>query len=231
MNIPNEWLFPENLTQAAEVQRSLSRQVITEDRLPDINCVAGLDVSNNLRDPEHKIYAAVVCLSIPDLKILETQSVTFVTRFPYIPGFLGFREAPALVMAFEKLARKPDLIMVDGHGISHPRRFGIASHLGVLLDCPSIGVGKSVMVGTPKSPLGPEPGARTPLIWKGETVGMVVRTRQNANPLYISTGHRISLETSVDWVLSSCRGYRLPEPTRQAHLAANTARTNGSLLY
>jgi deoxyribonuclease V len=143
---------------------------------------------------------------------------------PYVPGLLGFREIPALLAAWEKLRAKPDLVLVDGHGVAHPRRLGIAAHLGVMLDVPAIGVAKSVLVGGEDPPLADEPGAETPLVWRGERIGTALRTRRRSNPLYVSIGHRVSLETAVAWVRRATNTYRLPEPTRQAHLAANALR-------
>jgi deoxyribonuclease V len=138
-------------------------------------------------------------------------------RMPYIPGLLSFREAPAVLGAFKKLHRKADLVMVDGQGIAHPRRLGIASHLGLWLDLPTIGCGKTLFVGHyDKNALGLEAGSWVPLLHKQEIIGAVVRTRTRVSPMIISTGHRISLETSIHYVLACAKGYRLPEPTRQA---------------
>ena len=223
-DIPHQWLYPQNLEEAAAVQRLLAERVSLQDDSTPVETLAGVDVSNNLRDPDNMIYAAVVTLNFPFLKVTDKAGMDQQAQFPYIPGFLGFREAPAIVEAFQKLAHPPDLILVDGHGISHPRRLGIASHLGVLLDRPTIGVAKSVLVGKPSGELGPEPGDSVPLLWKGQQIGMVLRTKRRANPLYISPGHKISLPTAIDWVLKCLTGYRLPEPTRQAHLAANEFR-------
>lgn len=206
------------------MQRHLAEQVQKEPFNGPIQRVAGVDVSNNLRDPEGWIYAAIVVLSWPALTVLETATDSFQSTFPYIPGFLGFREAPALVQAYAQLTQKPDVLFVDGHGVSHPRGLGIASHLGVLLDCPAIGVAKSILVGKPAREPGPMPGDQAPLVWKGQEIATVLRTRKNTNPLYISVGHRLSQTQAVEWVLAACKGYRLPEPTRQAHLAANVLR-------
>jgi len=143
---------------------------------------------------------------------------------PYVPGLLGFREVPALLAAWEKLRAKPDLLLVDGHGVAHPRRLGIAAHLGVVLDVPAIGVAKSILVGAEDPPLPDEAGTETPLAWKGERIGTALRTRRRANPLYVSIGHRVSLPTAVAWVRRATVAHRLPEPTRHAHLAANALR-------
>lgn len=222
--IPTDWLFPPTLAVASEVQRELATRVVAEDDLGPVAIVGGTDISSKGRDPTAPIHAALVALEPPMLKVREVAGASMVPPFPYVPGYLGFREAPALVDAFEQLRRKPDLLFVDGQGLSHPRGFGIACQLGVLLDVPAIGVAKSILIGRPAGELGPNAGDRVPLVWKGRTVGMALRTKPRTNPLFISAGHRISLETAVDWVLRTCRGYRLPEPTRQAHLAANVIR-------
>jgi deoxyribonuclease V len=163
-------------------------------------------------------------LSFPDLRVVETAGAVARAAMPYVPGLLGFREIPALLAAWEKLRAKPDLLLVDGHGVAHPRRLGIAAHLGVVLDVPSIGVAKSVLVGAEEAPLADEPGAETPLVWRGERIGTALRTKRRSNPLYVSIGHRVSQETAVAWVRRATGTYRLPEPTRQAHLAANALR-------
>ena len=144
--------------------------------------------------------------------------------FPYIPGLLGFREVPLLVELYQKLTLKPDLLFVDGHGICHPRKLGIASHLGIVLDIPTIGVAKSILVGEIEKPLGDDIGSLSPLIWKGETIGMAVRTKRRCSPLIISAGHKVTLDYAVELVLSCLKGYKLPEPTRQSHLAAGICR-------
>ena len=159
--------------------------------------------------------AAVVLLSYPDLEIQERHVYEEPVRMAYIPGLLSFREAPCVLGAFAQLRQQPDLVMVDGQGIAHPRRLGIASHLGLWLDLPTIGCAKSILTGHHAS-LSEEAGAWVPLLDKGETIGAVVRTRTGVKPMIISLGHRISLETSLHYVLACCKGYRLPEPTRQA---------------
>lgn len=222
--VPHDWLYPASLHAAAEVQRELARRVVREDALGPVATVAGVDTSMKWRDSTGPIHAAIVQLDWPGLAPRATAAVSAPSPIPYVPGFLGFRECPGLVGAYRKLPTAPDLVFVDGHGISHPRGLGIASHLGVLLDRPTIGVAKSILVGEPAGPLGPEPGDCTPLVWKGETIAMVLRTRRRARPVYVSIGHRMSLETAVAWVQRTVRGYRLPEPTRLAHEAANAQR-------
>lgn len=222
--IPQHWLFPPSLKEAAVIQRQLAEQVIIEDQFSELNYIAGMDVSNNPFDPAQIIHAAVVILKKPDAQIIETATASQKQRFPYVPGFLGFREAPVLVAAFQQLKIIPSLIFVDGHGISHPRGLGIASHIGVLLDCSTIGVAKSILVGEYASPLGDEPGAQTPLVWQNRQIATVLRSKKRALPLIISPGHKISLESAVNMVKNYLNNYRLPEPTRQAHLAANHCR-------
>ena len=164
--------------------------------------------------------AAAVVLNFPELEVQDRVLVRQPTRFPYIPGLLSFREIPAVLQALERLQRLPDLLLCDGQGYAHPRRFGLACHVGVLTDIPSIGAAKSRLLGT--HGLLPEAkGSRIPLLDQGETIGMVVRTRARVSPLYISLGHRIGLESAVDYVMACCPHYRLPETTRQAHRLAS----------
>lgn len=222
--IPPEWLHPSSLKEATAIQRLIAERVRDEDAFGPVECVCGADVSHIRWDPAKVIHAALVTLEARTLAMTGGAGASEPARFPYVPGYLGFREAPALVAAWQGLSRVPDLLFVDGHGRSHPRGLGIASHLGVLLDVPTIGVAKTLLVGNIPEPPGPEPGDRAPLVWRGKTIGMAVRTKRRANPVYVSVGHRISLETAVEWVLRTRSGYRLPEPTRQAHLAANALR-------
>ncbi len=224
MDVPDSWLFPDSIDEAKKIQRVMAERVILEDDFQNCRFIGGMDVSNNLYDPKQMIYASAVVFSNPSLEVMERSAVAQKQSFAYIPGLLGFREAPALVEAFKKLKKKPSLLMVDGHGISHPRGLGIASHIGVLLDIPTIGVAKSILVGQPKASLGLEAGAQVPLVWKNKTLGVLLRTKVRSNPLIISCGHKISLKTAVELVQRCLRGYRLPEVTRQAHLAANACR-------
>jgi deoxyribonuclease V len=214
----------ESIQKALQLQQELARKVLQEDAFGPIDLIGGMDISCNLYDPAQMVYAAAVVLSYPDLHVVAQATISQKQTFPYVPGFLSFREAPALIAAFEKLPLKPDLIFVDGHGIAHPRKLGIASHIGVLLDIPTIGVAKSILVGAPEKPLASYPGSQTPLHWKGECLAILLRSKLRSRSLIISPGHRISLPTAVEYVQKSLRGYRLPEPTRQAHLAANRCR-------
>lgn len=199
---------------AIALQKELAQRVILEDRVGEVHYVAGVDMAIN---EEHEAArAAVVLLSYPDLEIVERHIYEEPVRMPYVPGLLSFREAPAVLGALDQLRQRPDLIMADGQGIAHPRRIGIATHLGLWLDIPTIGCAKSLLTGTyKKTDLAEEAGSWVPLISHHETIGAVVRTRTGVNPMFISPGHLISLETSIRYVLA-CSKYRLPEPTRQA---------------
>jgi deoxyribonuclease V len=212
-------LHPWNLApaEAQRVQRELATRVERTDRLGEVRTVAGIDISAN--DHTGMGRAAVVLLSFPELEEIAVAREERSLSMPYVPGLLSFRESPIILGAMARLAQPPDLLMVDGQGIAHPRRFGIASHLGLLLDLPAIGCAKSILRGK-HAPLPDEVGAQAQLVDGSEVVGMAVRTRRHSTPIYISIGHRISLETAVRYVLNCCRGYRLPEPTRLAHLRA-----------
>lgn len=222
--IPAAWLAPPDFATARTAQLALAARVVETDALGPVRLIAGVDISSTRFDPRKLVHAGIVVLRWPELDVVATASATLVATMPYVPGYLGFREVPALRAAWAKLAVTPDLTMVDGHGIAHPRRFGVATHLGVVLDVPTIGVAKSPLVGAPAAALGEAPGLSQPLVWKGAVLGAVLRTRRGAKPLYVSPGHRVSVATALDWVQRCGQGYRLPEPTRLAHAAANTAR-------
>lgn len=206
--------------EARTLQTQLSQEVIPEDQLGAVNVVAGVDVG--FEDEGQTTRAAVAVLSFPELKLLDQQVVRRPTLMPYIPGYLSFREVPALIEALELLTSLPDLILCDGQGLAHPRRLGLACHLGVLTNIPTIGVAKTRFIGR-HQPVGEHKGDWQPLIDKGEEIGVVLRTRDRVKPLYISIGHRISLPTAVEYVLRCTPKYRLPETTRQAHRLASVA--------
>ncbi len=211
--------WPQSADEAIAIQQELRKKVITTDQFGEVKQVAGIDVGFEADGTVTR--AAVVVLTFPGLNVVERVLARKPTTFPYIPGLLSFREIPALLEALGQLKTTPDLILVDGHGTAHPRRLGIASHLGVLLDWPTIGVGKSRLVGSHAEP-GPEHGDWQPLIHYKETIGAVLRTRKGTNPLYISGGHRVSLPSAINFVLRCTTKYRLPETTRAAHhLASN----------
>lgn len=203
--------------EAVSIQQMLAPRII-HDRpldLDSIRLVAGVDVS--VRDGNSR--AAVVVMRFPELTIIETVTAAQPTPFPYVPGLLSFREGPALVAAFEKLERTPDVFIFDGMGRIHPRRIGIAAHMGLWLQKPAIGCGKSHYLGD-YAPPGPARGDFSPLTHDGEVLGAVLRTRQNVKPVYISPGHLADIESAVALALACATRYRLPEPVRMAHKAA-----------
>lgn len=205
--------------EAIAIQNRLRREVITRDDLPaEMRRVAGVDVG--FENQGSVTRAAVAVLSHPDLALVEFRLARLPTAFPYVPGLLSFREVPAILAALEGLELLPDLLLVDGQGLAHPRRFGIACHLGVLTGLPAIGVGKTRLTGS-HAELPPHRGARVALLDREEEIGAVLRSRAGVRPLYISIGHRISLATSVDWVMRCTTRYRLPETTRWAHRLAS----------
>lgn len=203
---------------AVALQRRLANQVVTVDQIGQVRFVAGADVG--FEDQGRITRAAVVVLRFADLSAVQQVVVRQPTHFPYIPGLLSFRECPALLAALEKLTVTPELLLCDGQGIAHPRRFGIACHLGVLTGLPSIGVAKTRLVGR-HGAVPEERGNWTPLLDKGETVGAVLRTRPRVKPLFISAGHRISLSTAIHYVMACTTRYRLPETTRIADRLAS----------
>jgi deoxyribonuclease V len=224
IDINPKFLYPESLDEAILIQKKLAEQISAEDDFDPPNFFGGMDVSNNLFDPKQMIYATSLILDAKTLSVIEHKSAFEKQEFPYITGFLGFREAPALIHALQSLSQKPDLLFVDGQGIAHPRGLGIASHIGVLANIPTIGVAKTILVGKPQKELGSQVGDYVFLFAKEKKVGVLLRTKRNCKPLVISIGHRISLSTAIEYVLKCSKGYRLPEPTRQAHLAANNFR-------
>lgn len=206
-------------TEAIALQRELASDVECVDRLPEkITRVAGVDVG--FEDGGRIARAAVAVLSFPDLAPMEQSIARLDTAFPYIPGLLSFRELPAVLEALAHLSEPPDVILCDGQGRAHPRRFGIACHLGLLLDLPTLGVGKTRLIGEHEEP-GPERGDWTALLDKGEIIGATLRTRPGVKPLYISGGHRVGLESAVRLTLACLTRYRLPETTRAAHRLAS----------
>ena len=209
--------------RAREIQNDLrARLILHNEGIPrTIQTVAGADVSYS--KGSNTFFAAVVILDFPTMKIIEQASSSGIVDFPYIPGLLTFREGPVLLEAFRKLTISPDVIIFDGQGIAHPRGIGLASHMGLFLNTPSIGCGKTRLVGSYDEP-GNEPGDYSPLVHNSEPVGAVLRTKRNVKPVFVSQGHKIGSKKAIEITLSSCRGYRLPEPTRRAHLAAGEIR-------
>ncbi|WP_414502770.1 deoxyribonuclease V [Zymobacter sp. IVIA_5232.4 C2] len=232
--------WTEDPRAAIQLQKALAPRVIREDRLPaSVDLIAGVDVGFEPLDPKRNARvdpaapsltrAVIVVMEYPSLRVVEQVLHRQPTTMPYIPGLLSFRELPAILEAYACLEHRPDLLMVDGMGIAHPRRMGIATHLGLWLDKPSIGVGKSRLCGR-HTDVPDVKGAMVPLIDKGEEVGRVMRSREGVKPLYISQGHRISLETACDWVRACLTRYKLPEPTRQADRLASRRTREGVLM-
>jgi deoxyribonuclease V len=207
--------------EAVALQKSLRERVVLKPLDREIETVAGADISFNKYEPT--LYAGIVVLRLPSLEVLEEVGVVSETRFPYVPGLLSFRESPPVLEAWSKLKTEPDAVMFDGQGIAHPRRVGIASHVGLIIERPTLGCAKSVLVGKYEEPP-PERGSWTPLVDKGETVGAALRTKDRVNPIYVSPGHLIDLAGAIELTLKCNGGYRQPEPTRRAHLLVNALR-------
>ncbi len=197
-----------------KIQERLSKKVRCEPLKKEVSLIAGVDVSVK----EKKGIACIVVMEYPEMRKVEVSIAKKEIRFPYIPGFLSFREGPVILKAIKKLKNIPDLFLFDGQGIAHPRGIGIASHIGVLIDMPTVGCAKSVLCGSYKEP-GIEKGSWSPLIYKNRTVGAVLRTRKGVKPIVVSVGHRITLSQAIKIVLDSCK-YRIPEPIRYAHMIA-----------
>lgn len=208
--------WPRTEEEALAVQDELRSRVIDEPGPAAPITVAGLDVA--YAEDDSRLAAAVVVLNLADLSIADTAVVRGTPAFPYVPGLFAFREVPALMDALERLSVRPDVLICDGHGLAHPRRFGLAAHLGVLTDLPSFGVGKTRLVGD-WEPVAEQRGARSPLIDSGETVGAVLRTRSGVKPVFVSAGHRIGLDRACDLTLRLTPHFRLPETTRIADRA------------
>jgi len=209
--------------EAIAVQQSLRGQVVTHNALGPVRTVAGVDIST----AHKRAHAAIVVLRFPELEPLEAAEADLPLTFPYVPGLLAFREAPAILAAAQGLRIEPDLLILDGQGLAHPRRMGIASHVGVILDKPSIGCAKSILCGH-CAQVGAAAGDYAELVDKGEIIGAAVRTREGTQPVYVSIGHRVDLPTAISYVLHCCGGYRLPEPTRWAHRVAGGDRLPSS---
>ena len=217
MNVarPDSWQV--SISEAKDIQRSLAGKVSGSGEVESPRFIAGVDIS--VKREVGQATGAVVILQYPELRVVEVKVIGGRLDFPYIPGLLSFRESPLILAACQELAMVPNLILVDGQGIAHPRRMGLASHLWLFLDTPTIGCAKSLLCGQHEVP-GREPGSYAEIRDGEEVIGAALRTKLGVNPVYISIGHRICLESAIYWVLKCCRGYRLPEPARLAHLAA-----------
>ncbi len=207
--------------EARRLQAELASRVVAGPALElgGVRRVAGADVSTQ----GDRAYATVAVLDFPGLSVVEVQGFEAPLEFPYVPGLLAFREIPSVVGALRKIETAVDAVILDAQGLAHPRRMGLASHIGLFLDVPTVGCAKSLLVGKFEEP-GPEKGSATDLVHRGEVVGKVVRTREGVSPVYVSVGNGIDLDSAVELVLACCTKYRLPEPTRQAHNAANRLR-------
>ncbi len=210
-----------NPDEAIKIQNELRGLVKVEDLKKEINYIAGADISFD--KGSNVVYAGIVVLKFPELEEIEHSLVITEVSFPYIPGLLSFRESPALIKAWEKIEVVPDVVVIDGQGIAHPRRFGIASHFGVLIDRPTIGCAKSLLIGKYDEPA-EKTGSYSYLYDSGEIVGVALRTRDNVQPVFVSIGHKITLEESIKIILQTVKGFRIPEPTRHAHNLVNALR-------
>ena len=215
-------LHPWNVSpqEAVAIQLRLRSRLHLEGAGP-FATVAGIDVSYD--ETSKLMFAGVVVMSGDGRRVVGTGTAVTRVRFPYIPGLLSFRETPAAIKAWTRLKTLPDCLICDGHGLAHPRRFGLACHLGLLLCVPSIGCAKSPLVGRYSTP-GKRRGSVQPILDNGEQIGVVLRTRHGVSPVFVSQGHRISLGAAIQTVLDTCCGYRLPEPTRRAHLLVTEMR-------
>ena len=210
-----------SVQEAFRIQKELVGQLVREDDFGRVESIAGIDVS--FSPQRNLLYAAIVVIDAETLEPLDVACASLEPVFPYIPGLLTFREGPVVQEAYAKLEREPDLLMFDGQGVAHPRGLGLAAHMGVLMDMPSIGCAKSRLVGEFKEPK-QKRGAMRTLSLHRKKIGVVLRSKDNTKPLFVSPGHRISIETAAEWVLGTGKGYRLPEPTRLAHLEAGRAK-------
>jgi len=207
--------------EALEIQNRLRAKLDLGREPVVVETVAGIDVSYALGSD--RLYSAIVVVHLPELATIDTATAAGRVTFPYVPGLLSFREAPVVIKAWERLSLRPDCLVCDGQGLAHPRRFGLACHLGLVLDTPSLGCAKSLLVGEYRMPAGAR-GSSEPLWHQGEQVGLVLRTRAGVAPVFVSQGYRISLDKAAELVMSCCLRYRLPEPVRRAHLLVNEVR-------
>ncbi|MBO0950036.1 deoxyribonuclease V [Fibrella forsythiae] len=219
MNPLHEW--PDSPEAAIAIQQQIRGQVRIQPLTGPVETIAGCDISFNKF--EETVYAGIVVLRLDTLETIAEATAITTTSFPYVPGLLSFREIPALLEAWNNLTIMPDVVVFDGHGIAHPRRLGIAAHAGLWLNRPTLGCGKSVLVGRYEEPA-LERGSWSPMLHRGEIIGAALRTKNKVNPVYVSPGNLIDLETSVSLMLQCDGGYRIPEPTRRAHNLVNTVR-------
>jgi deoxyribonuclease V len=205
--------------EAIELQKQLAHEVVREDKFKEpVETVAGIDLGYDARTDTCR--AVVVVLKFPELELVESAEAILPIQFPYVPGLLSFRETPVAIKALEKLENAPDLIICDGQGVAHPRRFGIACHIGLIADVPTIGAAKSILVGNFEN-LDERRGSTADLLHRNEKIGVALRTKDKVQPIYVSVGHRVGLETAIDFVLRCAPKYRLPETTRLADKMAS----------
>lgn len=210
-----------SIEKAKQIQLELIEKIRLEKLSAEIRFIAGADVS--YASDDNISFAAITILKYPEMEIIEQTHAIGRVTFPYVPGYLTFREAPVLLKAFEKTSVVPDLVLFDGQGIAHPRRMGIATHLGIILAVPTIGCAKSILCGEFAEPL-PAKGNWAELSYKDQQIGAVVRTRDRVKPVFVSPGFKITFDEAVQWTLATVSGYRIPEPIRQSHLAVNQLR-------
>ena len=210
--------------EAVTIQREIASLVDTSTPVDAFSLVAGCDISYNRRSPN--LYAAIVVVMVPELTVVEEVVVPLKVTFPYVPGLLSFREAPPILHAWEQLKSKPDVVMLDAQGVTHPRRLGLASHIGLWLDLPCVGCAKTRLVGEYDDP-GPNAGDHSLLYVDREPLGVVLRSAKRANPVFVSPGHKIDRDSALKVVQVTLSGYRHPTPTRLAHIAANAGRAAG----
>ncbi len=207
--------------EAKAIQLELEEKIQLQKLNSPVKLVAGADVSYSKK--VEMCFAAVSIFKFPEMEIMEQSQTIGPINFPYVPGYLTFREAPILLNAFEKLERTPDLVLFDGQGIAHPRHLGLAAHLGLILDLPSVGCAKSLLVGDFEEPEDIQ-GSWSELIYQDRVIGAVVRTRDRVKPLFISPGFKITMDETIEWVLRACTKYRIPEPIRSSHIVVNQLR-------
>ena len=206
-----------SVEEAIQIQETLKDRIILKKPFSKVRTVGGGDVAYSING--NLLFGAIVVLSYPEMKPIDAAMARGEISFPYIPGLFSFREGPILIKTFQKLRVKPDVMIFDGQGIAHPRGFGLASHLGLWMDLPSIGCAKTPLL-SEFIPPGPSKGNFQLIQREGKEVGAVLRTKDNVKPLFISPGHRIDLQTTIHLILESCRGFRFPEPLRKAHQAS-----------
>ncbi len=217
----NQYVHPASAEEAMEIQQLLRQQINLESLVQPVKYLAGADISFNLY--EDVVYAGIIVLQLPELTPVVHAVAQGTAGFPYIPGFLSFREIPSLLRVWDLLPQKPDAVVVDGHGIAHPRRMGIATHFGIVTGCPSLGCAKKKLAGNYEEPA-LEQGAIAQLVHKKELVGYVFRSKTKTKPVFISPGNGMSIMDALSLIRASLGKYRIPEPTRQAHLLVNSFR-------